>query len=199
MSINLTFTHEGKIFGIPHDPLPFEVSQNKFLDIKFSTFNDHFILSIYDRNFAKQNVTEFKLLQILKTIKNKLISLGLKNVYFNEINFIKYNFPKILSLINYVFSEPHWNIHICTKNTYSTHNVECTVFTSRLPFVKVNVGSCHAQALIDSGADCNLIDSNFLAKTDCNFNDNDENVEITGVSGKSLDIIGNVQLDFFYR
>ena len=197
MSINLTFTHEGKIFGIPHDPLPFEVSQNKFLDINFSTFNDHFILSIYDRNFAKQNVTEFKLLQILKTIKNKLIKLGLDNVYFNEINFIKYNFPKILSLINYVFSEPHWNIHICTKNTYSTHNVECTVFTSRLPFVKVNVGSCHAQALIDSGADCNLIDSNFLAKTDCNFNGNDENVEITGVSGKSLDIIGNVQLDFF--
>ena len=194
IGINFTFKDEGKIFGIEHDPLPinnlhcFEVG-----NFNVSKFRDFQILTIVDRNFKCQNVSLTKIKSFLRSIKDYLLKNQLYDVYFNELNIFKFNYAKFFDLVEETFNEPFWNIYCCFSN--KNHNNEIANYDLSMPFIHISINNMlSTTALLDSGADCNLIDEDLIKNLDIEIFDLVYDINVVGLSG-SIDIIGFVRLN----
>ena len=189
VGVNFTYKNEGKIFGIKHDPISDNNLHNKdYGHFDITKFKEFFIFTIIDRNFKSQNVSLTKLKELMKIIKANLLELKLYNVYFNELNILKFNILKFLKIVEETFFESFWSISCAINNS---HN--CDINNDCMPFIEIKYNNLNTTALLDSGADCNLISYKFIENLNLNIRNVDNNIDVLGVSG-SVDIIGVVDL-----
>lgn len=167
---------------------------HKFGHINSCSFRDFDILTVYDRNFDKQNVSISKFKILLNKIKQFAQENNFTNLYFNEINLLRFDLTKILNIISASFTENFWHISICIDNSNicDVNYFDFSKSTYTRPFVKCEIAQRNTLALLDCGAQVNLISHEYLEKHNIEYSRNTNVHFVKGVSGSTVKVLGTL-------
>ena len=202
--VNLTYEGEGRFLGIPHAEDVVNLGR-EFGNYKVVRMGNLKIMSIFDRNFPEQNVSQSKLKSLLMRVKKYALSKNITNISFNELNLVKYNLSKLYVMIEKIFCENRWkvSIHLNNRKDFETSQVIKSVrrinsMGKNKPIIECRVGKLVTAGLVDTGADVSIVDFDFIKDKGIDIQAEDK-INIIGVTGSNLEVVGSCNLKIGFR